>query len=79
MAEQPAWGGGGRDRHLHFLDSLLYCVSFPRAHLEQGTPGVGTLSGELGLRIKKKQKKTKKKLTQDIENELLVTSGERAV
>ena len=48
MAEQPAWGGGGRDRHLHFLDSLLYCVSFPRAHLEQGTPGVGTLSGELG-------------------------------
>lgn len=48
MAEQPAWGGGGRDRHLHFLDSLLYCVSFPRAYLEQGTPGVGTLSGELG-------------------------------
>lgn len=48
VAERPAWGGGGRDRHLHFLDSLLFCVSFPRAHLEQGTAGVGTLSGELG-------------------------------
>lgn len=33
---------------MHFLDSLLFCVSFPRAHLEQGTAGVGTLSGELG-------------------------------
>lgn len=32
----------------HFFASSSFCVSFPRAHLEQGTAGVGTLSGELG-------------------------------
>lgn len=31
-----------------FFASSLFCVSFPRAHLEQGAAGVGTLSGELG-------------------------------
>ena len=30
------------------LKGLMFCVSFPRAHLEQGTAVVGPLSGELG-------------------------------